>query len=126
LRGRWGGGLLHALNGEDAFQLFLKTEPDLLLLDDVLPRLDGLEILERARQSESRVPIVIMTAVFDESAILQALLLGATGFYAPAVRASEPADQHPEAREPALSVGSRDEAAAFPHLEAISDIRDRE
>ena len=75
-----GWKVLHASNGEEAFQLFLKIEPDLMLVDYFLPRLDGLEILERVRQSKSRVPIVIMTAVFDESVILQALRLGATDF----------------------------------------------
>lgn len=66
----------------DAFEIMARERPDLVLLDVMMPEVDGLTILHLAR-SESKlrdIPIIILTAASDGSTKLEALDLGATEF----------------------------------------------
>jgi len=54
-----------ALDGESALRLFYATRPDLVLLDVMLPRLDGFEILRRIRQAGD-TPVIMVTARVDD------------------------------------------------------------
>jgi len=51
-----------AHNGEEAIAKFNETGPDVLVLDIMLPDIDGLQILERVRESEAYTPILFLTA----------------------------------------------------------------
>lgn len=51
----------HAADGEEAFRLFQREAFDLVLLDIMLPKLNGIELLKRIRQ-QSHIPIVILSA----------------------------------------------------------------
>ncbi len=51
-----------AHNGRDAVAKFGATRPDVLVLDIMLPDVDGLEILQRVRQSDSYTPALFLTA----------------------------------------------------------------
>jgi two-component system response regulator EvgA len=48
-------------NGVDAMQMIRETEPDLLLLDILMPRLDGLELLGRLRAMNNNVKALMLT-----------------------------------------------------------------
>lgn len=69
-----------ALDGEQALHQYEEQEPDLVLLDYMMPLLDGFEVLDRLRQRGSQVPIIIATASTEPGLILEALRLGATDF----------------------------------------------
>jgi two-component system copper resistance phosphate regulon response regulator CusR len=51
-----------AADGEEGWQRASSAEHDLIILDRMLPRLDGLDVLRRLRQSGSRVPVLMLTA----------------------------------------------------------------
>lgn len=51
-----------AHNGRDAITLFHKVEPDVLVLDIMLPELDGLQILRRVRETDPYTPALFLTA----------------------------------------------------------------
>jgi two-component system response regulator MprA len=51
-----------ALRGDDALHKALERPPDLVILDVMLPGLDGLEVCRRLREAGDRVPIVMLTA----------------------------------------------------------------
>lgn len=51
-----------AANGEEALQLARERAPDLVVLDILLPGLDGLEVCRRLRASDESLPIVMLTA----------------------------------------------------------------
>jgi len=55
----------HATDGHEAFRIFDEFHPDLILLDVMMPRLDGLQVLKKLRQSNPDVIIVINTAHAD-------------------------------------------------------------
>jgi DNA-binding response OmpR family regulator len=73
---------LRAENGEKALELARDERPDLILLDLMLPGLDGLEVCRRLRahESTSGIPIVMVTARAEESDAVVGLALGADDY----------------------------------------------
>lgn len=49
-------------NGEDAFDYFDSAEYDLIILDIMMPKLDGLSVLRKIRAAGSKVPVILLTA----------------------------------------------------------------
>jgi two-component system response regulator RegX3 len=68
-----------ARDGDEAAALFPTVRPDVVILDLMLPGVDGWELLRRWR-SESQVPVVILTARADESDAIVGLRLGADDY----------------------------------------------
>ena len=66
-------------DGREALDQFRRARPDLLILDLMLPELDGLEVCRRIRQ-ESNVPIIMLTARVEEVDELLGLRLGADDY----------------------------------------------
>ena len=71
-----------AYNGVEAWDLLQTHEPDLIIIDLVMPSLDGLGVLERinGRAMESRPKIIMLTAFGQESLTHQAMTLGVDYF----------------------------------------------
>ena len=67
-------------NGHDALPSVRRFAPDLLLLDLMLPRLDGLAVCRRLREDRSAVPIIMLTARGDEGDKVLGLELGADDY----------------------------------------------
>ena len=78
LRAR-GFEVLEASNGLEAMALWEREDPDLLILDIMMPRMDGLEVCRRVREYSS-VPIIVLTALDAESDKVTALDLGADDY----------------------------------------------
>lgn len=66
-------------NGEDAIEMIEKTKPDIVVLDIIMPRLDGLGVLTRYKDvSQSEKPLfIVLSAVGQDTITQQALTLGA-------------------------------------------------
>lgn len=77
-----GFAVTEADDGEDALHRFAATGGDLVLLDVMMPRLDGFATCQRLRQTPagSQVPIVMMTGLEDPASIQRAYDAGATDF----------------------------------------------
>src|SRR5216117_39959 len=71
--------VLQARDGEEALARFADEEVDLVVLDLMLPKLDGLEVCKRLR-AESQVPIIMLTARDDELDKVVGLELGADDY----------------------------------------------
>ena len=78
LRAR-GFEVLEASNGLEALALWERESPHLLVLDIMMPRMDGLEVCRRVRE-HSAVPIIVLTALDAESDKVTALDLGADDY----------------------------------------------
>jgi two-component system, OmpR family, response regulator len=76
---REGFRVLQAWDGEEALARFAEEQVDLVVLDLMLPKLDGLEVCKRLR-AESEVPIIMLTARDDELDKVVGLELGADDY----------------------------------------------
>jgi DNA-binding response OmpR family regulator len=76
---REGFRVVPARDGEEALRRFAEEDVDLVVLDLMLPRLDGLEVCKRLR-AESTVPIIMLTARDDELDKVLGLELGADDY----------------------------------------------
>ena len=65
--------------GDDAFDLALKTDPDIIILDVMLPGMDGWEVLSNLRRTSS-VPVIMLTAKGDITDRIQGLDFGADDY----------------------------------------------
>src|SRR5947208_13833908 len=76
---RDGFRVVSARDGEEALQRFAAEPVDLVVLDIMLPKLDGLEVCKRLR-AESSVPIIMLTARDDEFDTVLGLEIGADDY----------------------------------------------
>ncbi len=76
---REGYKVIAAYDGEEALQLAFSRKPDLVLLDCMLPGLDGFDVCKRIRR-ESTVPIIMLTAKSEEIDKVLGLELGADDY----------------------------------------------
>jgi len=77
-----GFGVIDAADGVDGCRLYEERRPDLLLVDVVMPRMDGYELCRvlRSRPASAYVPIVVATSLDDLPSIARAYDAGATDF----------------------------------------------
>jgi DNA-binding response OmpR family regulator len=69
-----------ALNGEVALRRIEEVRPDLVLLDLMMPVLDGWGVLEALQQRPDRPPVVVVTAAESEGTVERAQELGVSGY----------------------------------------------
>ena len=72
--------VLWAHDGQQALELVQRERPDLVILDLMLPKLDGWEVCRRLRQGGNEVPIIMLTARSDEVDRIVGLELGADDY----------------------------------------------
>lgn len=77
-----GYSVLKAMTGEDALEIMSRTEVDLVLLDLMLPGIDGIEVLKKIRNESGnkKVPVLILTAKSDEISKVLGLEIGADDY----------------------------------------------
>ncbi len=74
-----------AASGEEALAALQATEPDVMVLDLVMPHLSGLEVLARARQLAPDLPVIVLTARGTVKDAVEAMRLGAYDFIAKSI-----------------------------------------
>ena len=75
-----GYGVLTAADGEEGLNTALNKKPDLILLDIMLPKINGYEVCRLIRQEQLEMPIIMLTAKGQESDIVLGLNLGADDY----------------------------------------------
>jgi DNA-binding response OmpR family regulator len=76
---RAGFAVVVAYDGQTALQVTRREQPDLVILDLMLPGMDGLDVCRRLRQ-ESGVPVIMLTARVEEADRIVGLELGADDY----------------------------------------------
>ena len=69
-----------ASDGDEALELYAKTEPDILCLDIMMPGINGYDVCRRIRQTDPHVPILFISAKSEEIDRVLGLELGADDF----------------------------------------------
>lgn len=72
--------VLTACDGERGLDSALNTNPDLIILDIMLPKINGYEICRQIRKQKFEMPIIMLTAKGEESDIVLGLNLGADDY----------------------------------------------
>jgi DNA-binding response OmpR family regulator len=74
--------VIAALNGEDGLRLAGARKPDLILLDLILPKMDGFEVLRELKEEEEtkKIPIIVLTNLERMEDVDKAISLGATTY----------------------------------------------
>ncbi|GEO47286.1 response regulator transcription factor [Companilactobacillus kimchii] len=69
-----------ATDGEMAFEKVSKGNFDLMLLDQMLPKMNGMEVLKKMRESGNLTPVIFLTAVDSEDTKIKGLISGADDY----------------------------------------------
>ena len=76
----------HAVNGEEALELALKKNYDLILMDIKLPVMDGIEATKRIKQQFPDIPVIAQTAYVTPSAKTETLQAGCDDYIAKPIK----------------------------------------
>jgi NarL family two-component system response regulator LiaR len=69
-----------AADGEEAVAACKQTQPDIVLLDLVMPRLGGVEAIRRIRDVSPESRVIVLTSFFDDDKLFPAVRAGAAGY----------------------------------------------
>lgn len=69
-----------AKNGVEAIRLARHYKPDVVLMDLLMPEMDGVTAIEEIRQELPDIEIIALTSVLEDKAIFDAIRVGATGY----------------------------------------------
>jgi len=69
-----------AKNGVEAIEQFLEHKPQAVTMDITMPKLDGIECIERLMSLDPNIQILVVSALSDEATGIRALKMGASGF----------------------------------------------
>ena len=80
---RQGFTVLAAVDGEEALRMARTEAPDLILLDLIMPKLQGFEVLRalKADAATAATPVIILSNLGQDSDVKQAMEAGAAGYF---------------------------------------------
>jgi NarL family two-component system response regulator LiaR len=106
-----------AADGEEAVSKAAAMRPDVVLMDLVMPRLDGIEAIRRIRAAQATAKIIVLTSFADDDKVFPAIKAGATGYLMKDVAPNELAN--------AIRMASEGESILHPDVarRLISEVR---
>lgn len=72
--------IVEAVNGEDAIKAYQRENPDLVLLDVNMPKMDGIEALRQLKAIDPKCVVIMLTSLANRETIEKALELGAAHY----------------------------------------------
>jgi two-component system, chemotaxis family, chemotaxis protein CheY len=75
-----GFDVIQAENGAKAVDIFKNDHPDMVLMDITMPEMDGLTALKQIRSLDPQAKVIMLTALGQESVVLEAIKSGARDF----------------------------------------------
>ena len=74
--------ILQAYDGEEGLSVAFEKHPDLILLDILMPKMDGMSVLQKLRQDEwgKDVPVIVMSNISDGAKIYEGLQHNIAGY----------------------------------------------
>jgi len=76
----WGYDFLKAFNGREAIETVKNKKPDIIILDYVMPMMDGVSILKEIRKFNDGVPVIMFTNYPDMKTMANTKKLGISAF----------------------------------------------
>ncbi len=78
----WGYELVEAINGKEAVKLVRENKADLVILDYMLPDMDGVVVLKEIRKISKKIPVIMFTAYPNPTSMHDADKLGISAYVA--------------------------------------------
>jgi two-component system, chemotaxis family, chemotaxis protein CheY len=72
--------IMEAADGKEALEIYRKEGPSLVLMDIVMPEVDGISCLKQIRSYDPEAKVVVLSSVGNRETLLQALEAGAVDF----------------------------------------------
>jgi len=107
-----------AEDGEEALRKVRELHPDVILMDLVMPKLDGVGAMQRLHASQDPARVVVLTSFLDDERLLPAMQAGAAGYL---LKNAEPADLARAVRAAYAGEAIIDPTVAARLLAAIAD-----
>lgn len=91
LLGREKYNIVSATSGKEALDLAVRENPDLILLDVMMPEMDGFEVARRMREDEKlgKIPVIFLTALDDAQSVVKGFQMGGNDFISKPFRKEE-------------------------------------
>ncbi|WP_320033982.1 response regulator transcription factor [Halarcobacter sp.] len=70
-----------ANNGEEGLEKYKKINPDFIITDIMMPKLDGLDMTKEIRKENETIPIIVLSAFSDKEKLLKAIDIGITKYF---------------------------------------------
>ena len=67
-------------DGEEGLRMFAEQKPDVLVADVMMPKMDGFEMVRRIRKTDSRTPVLFLTARSAENDVVEGFELGGNDY----------------------------------------------
>jgi len=75
--------VLYAANGEEGLEMARKKNPDIILLDILLPKMDGFTVLEELKKDDKvkDIPVILLTNLGQKDDVKKGLAMGAVDYF---------------------------------------------
>jgi NarL family two-component system response regulator LiaR len=108
-------------NGRDAVELALRLKPDVIMMDMVMPLMDGIEAITRITKENPDIRILALTSFAEDDKVLPAIKAGALGYL---LKDTSPEQLLQAIREVYRGVSSLDPTVAFKLIQEINRPQD--
>jgi RNA polymerase sigma factor, sigma-70 family len=78
-----------ACNGFEAIEMCKKYRPDVILMDVIMPKLNGIDAITKIREENKKVKILVLSSIGDEDNIMKSIKNGADGYVLKDIGAEE-------------------------------------
>lgn len=72
--------ILEAGDGVEALEILSKTRPDLALIDWNMPRMDGITLVRKIRETDKTLPLIMCTTEAEKSRVIEAIQAGVNNY----------------------------------------------
>jgi DNA-binding response OmpR family regulator/anti-sigma regulatory factor (Ser/Thr protein kinase) len=72
--------IIVATDGLEGFRLFSERNPDIVITDQMMPGLSGLELMKKIRETGAKTPVILMTSNIDNEILMKAINMGIEQF----------------------------------------------
>ncbi len=83
------GNLICANDGQEGYQKFIDQEIDIIISDYDMPNLNGLDMIEKIRDLDKDIPIILVSAIEEISIVVKALQLNINNFVKKPIKIDE-------------------------------------